>query len=80
MGSRLTGGLYDGHGDVVGQSVVTQSFTAARGGHNVDDDGVAAYGNHAERYAVDNTEEDEQGKCTCYQITCKHGSKDEIGQ
>lgn len=70
----------DGHGDVVGQAVVAQSFAATRGGHDVDDDGIAAYGDHAERYAVDDAEDDEQGERACYEVSGKHGGEDEIGQ
>lgn len=67
------------HGHVVGQSVVAQSFSAARRGHDVDDNGIAAYGDHAERQTVEDAEQDEQGKGAGHYVASEDGRKDEVG-
>ena len=69
----------DGHGDVVGQSVVAQPFAAARRGHDVDDHRVAAHRHHAERHAVDDAQGDEEGQGAGQQIAPEDGREDEVG-
>ena len=69
----------DGHGDVVGQSVVSQSFTSSGGGHDVDDNGVSAHRYHSEREAMNDAAQDEDGKCPCQHISAEHHCKEKIG-
>ena len=70
----------DGHGNVVGQSVISQSFAAARRGHNVDDHRIATYRHHAERHAVDDAQGDEEGQGAGQQIAAEDRREDEVGQ
>ena len=68
------------HGQVVGQTVVAQSFTPAGRGHDVYHDGVASHGHHPERYAVYDAEHDEQGKEARHHVAGEDGDEDEVGE
>ena len=47
----------DRHGNVIGQSVVTQSFSPSGRRHDVDNQRVSSYRNHTERKSVHNAED-----------------------
>ncbi len=68
------------HGQVVGQTVVAQSFAPAGRGHDVYHDGVASHGHHPERYAVYDAEHDEQGKEARHHVAGEDGDEDEVGE
>ena len=70
----------DGHGDVVRQAVISQSLSTPGGGHDVDDYRVSAYRHHAERDAVKDAQEDEQGEQSCHHVSGKYQGKDEVGE
>ena len=70
----------DGHGDVVGQTVISQSFSSTGRGHDVDDNGVSAYSDHPERKAMDDAEQNEQSEGAGQHVTTEHGGKKKIGQ
>ena len=70
----------DGHGDVVRQSVISQSFAASGRRHDVDDYRVSSHRHHSERNAVDDAEQDEQGKQSGHHVAGKDQGEDEIGE
>ena len=68
------------HSDVVGQSVVPQSFSSSGRRHDVDDQGVAAYGHHSEGKTVNDTKNDKQGQYGGSHVSGKNQRKDEVSQ
>ena len=70
----------DGHGQIVGKPEVTESFTPAGGGHDVDDQCVASYRDGAEGQAMHDAQSDEHGQCAGQDVTQKHGGEDEVSQ
>ena len=68
------------HGDVVCQSVVTDTFAPSRGGHDVDHHGIACHGNRAEGDTVNHTEQNENCQRSGKQISDEYGGENEVSK
>ena len=70
----------DGHGDVVGQPVISQPFATTGRGHDVNDNGISAYRDHPERKAMDDAEQDKEAQGARQHVSAEHGRKEEVCQ
>lgn len=70
----------DGHGDVIGETVVSQRLAAPRRGGDVDNQRIAGHGHGTERETVHDAQDDENGKRTGDDVAGENTRKDEIGE
>ena len=68
------------HGDVVGESIVAKGFAAAVAGRDVNTKGIAAYGDAAEKYAVESAQDDEPREYACRHIAKDYRRAEELAQ